>query len=188
MTDQSDRRGWLAAWRGPLILALLLGIATYLFTLSRTPTTLMAAAIGRLSGGGVNRFTHAPLATDKSRAIVRPSPDLAYSSCPYDLSAGPVAIAVPPIPARYWSLSVFQANTDAAFVRNNVDSGGAPIRVTIAQAGQAPVPGLEVARVSGAKGIALIRILVDDRAAFPAIDAARRGAVCRVITSDAPAR
>ncbi|WP_218776012.1 DUF1254 domain-containing protein [Sphingomonas sp. TZW2008] len=159
---------------------------TYFFTLSRTPTTLMSAAISRLSEGGVNRFTHAPLATDKSRAIVRPSPDLAYSSCPYDVSTGPVMIEVPSIPARYWSLSVFQANTDAAFVRNNVESGGAPIRVTIAQAGQGVSPGRAVARVEGAKGIALIRVLVDDRSRFAGIDAARRLAACRAVAGAVP--
>lgn len=168
-------------WIGPVVLALVAGVATYFFTLSRTPTTLMSAAVSRLSNGGMNTFTHAPLATEKSRAIVRPSPDLGYSSCPFDLSAGPVAISVPVVPARYWSLSVFQANTDVAFVRNKVDSGGKPIGVVIALAGQAVPSGMQAVRVQGAKGVALIRILVDDRAAFAEIDKARRGAKCLVL-------
>jgi uncharacterized membrane protein len=188
MTDQIVRRAPIAAWRGPLILAIVLGLATYFFTLSRTPTTLMATAVSRLSKNGVNAFAHAPLATDKSRAIVRPSPDLAYSSCPFDLAKGPVAITVPAIPARYWSLSVFQANTDVAFVRNNVDSDGGPIAVTIAQAGQATPPGVPVVRVAGAEGVALIRVLVDDRAAFAAIDAVRRTATCGPISSPPASR
>lgn len=168
-------------WAGPLVLALVLGIATYVVTLRQTPTTLMSAAMKRLSKGGLNTFTHTPLATDASRAIVRPSPDLAYSSCPYDLSKGPVAVRVMPVPASYWSLSVFQSNTDAAFVRNNIEARGAPMAVVIAQPGQPTPPGAEVVRVQGAKGIALIRILVEDRGGFPAIDQARRASTCRPI-------
>lgn len=119
-------------WAGPVALALVLAIVTYFVTLSRTPQTLMAAAVSRLGKGGMNGFTHAPLATSKARAIVRPSPDLAYSSCPFDLSKGPLMVTVAPVPANYWSLSVFQANTDVAFIRNNVENGGKPISIVVA--------------------------------------------------------
>lgn len=170
-------------WTGPLVLAAALGTATFFVTLSRAPTTMMSTAWSRVSKSGANAFTHSPMATQKSRAIVRPSPDLAYSSCPFDLSAGPIAISVPPVPARYWSLSVFQANTDVAFVRNNVDSGGKAIDIVIAQEGQAVPPGSSAVRVKGAKGIGLIRVLVDDRGAFAPIDRARQGARCQPITA-----
>lgn len=170
----------MKTWIGPLVLAVVLGIATYFVTLHQTPTTLMATAVSRLSKGGVNTFTHAPLATAKSRAIVRPSPDLAYSSCPFDLSQGPVSVSVPPVPARYWSLSVFQADTDVAFVRNNIEAGGQPITVTIAEAGQALPAAVSAVRVKGTKGVALIRILINDRGAFPAVDRARHAARCGV--------
>ncbi len=177
----------MKTWIGPLVLAVVLGIATYFVTLHQTPTTLMATAVSRLSKGGVNSFSHAPLATDKSRAIVRPSPDLAYSSCPFDLSQGPVSVSVPPVPARYWSLSVFQADTDVAFVRNNIEAGGQPIAVTIAEKGQAVPAGATVVRVKGAKGVALIRILIDDRATFPAIDRVRQAARCGAVAGGATA-
>lgn len=177
----NGEQGWARRWAGPVAAALVLGIATYCVTLARTPQALMSAAFSRLAKQGINRFAHLPLATDQSRAVVRPSPDLAYSTCPYDLGGGPVAVNVAPVPANYWSLSVFQANTDAAFVRNNVQSGGGPIAAIIALDGQATPPGVPVVRVKGARGVALIRILVDDRARFPAIDAARRGATCRAI-------
>ncbi|WEK41821.1 MAG: DUF1254 domain-containing protein [Candidatus Sphingomonas colombiensis] len=168
-------------WAGPIVLALVLGLITYYVTLSRTPQTLMAAAVSRLGKGGMNSFTHAPLATSKSRAVVRPSPDLAYSTCPFDLSKGPLAVAVAAVPANYWSLSVFQANTDVAFIRNNIETGGKPVAVVVAQEGQAVPAGAEVVRVKGARGVALIRILVDDPARFPAIETARRAATCRII-------
>lgn len=168
-------------WRrlAPVVVGIVVAVIAYDLALTATPRLLMAAAFDRISAGGVNRFTFTPLATDRSRAIVRPSPDLAYASCPFDLADGALLIDVPPVPASYWSLSVFDAETDVAFVRNNIDSAGSPIRAAVALAGQ-PVPG-GYARVTVAKprGIALVRILVEDRTAFPTIDAARRQARCR---------
>ena len=45
--------------------------------------------------------------------MVRPSPDLAYASCVYDLSKGPILVDVPATPGGgYVSVSVFAGNTD----------------------------------------------------------------------------
>lgn len=168
----------IGRWLGPVIAALVAAAAAYALVLHRTPQFLMSAAVKRLGAAGMNHLTHGPLANEKSRNIVRPSPDLAYSSCPFDLSTGAVKVIAAPVPARYWSLSVFDADTTAAYVRNNVEANGAPMRVVIARRGQ-PVPaGWPVTWVNGTRGIALIRILVDDRAAFPAIDKARRASSC----------
>jgi len=171
-------------WIGPVVVALVLAIAAYFVTLWRSPQTLMSAAVSRMEKiGAINSFAHMPPPTAKSRAVVRPSPDLAYSTCPFDLSAGPLAISVAPVPANYWSLSVFQANTDVAFVRNNVEARGQPMQIVVAQPGQATPAGAAVVRVKGARGVALIRILVDDPARLPAIDAARRGSTCKTIAA-----
>lgn len=165
-------------WLLPLLLGVAVAFATFHVALVNTPRFLMAAAVKRVGQAGTNRFFHGPLATDKARAIVRPSPDLAYSSCPFDLSNGPVAIHVAPAAAPYWSLSVFDARTDVVFVRNNGETSGKPIDLIIARPGQQVPAGREIVRVDGTKGIALIRILVEDRAAFAAIDAARRQSHC----------
>ncbi|MDO9489976.1 MAG: DUF1254 domain-containing protein, partial [Sphingomonadaceae bacterium] len=105
-------------WRrlAPFVVAIVVAVAAYDLALMATPRLLMAAAFERISAGGVNRFTFTPLATDRSRAIVRPSPDLAYSSCPFDVADAPLLIDVPAVPASYWSLSVFDAETNTAFV------------------------------------------------------------------------
>lgn len=168
-------------WFGPLLMLLIVGFAAHQLTLVAAPRVLMAAALRRVGQAGPNRFFHAPPATDRSRAVVRPSPDLAYSSCPLDLSAGPVAIHVAPPPSPYWSLSVFDSNTDAVFVRNMDEAGGKPVNIVLARRGQPVPPGREVVRVHGAKGIALLRILVENRAAFPAIDAVRGRSTCRLL-------
>jgi uncharacterized membrane protein len=168
-------------WLFPLLLALALAAGAYQLALAATPRLLMGAAMVRLDKGGVNRFTHAPLATDRSRVIVRPSPDLAYSSCPFDLSRDPVSIEIQPVPAPYWSLSVFDARTDVTFVRNNRDSGGKPVRIVLAREGQEVPTGVEVVRLGSDRGVALIRILIADRSDFPAVDAARRASDCGVL-------
>ena len=78
---------------------------------------------------------------------------------------------------------MFDPRTDVAFVRNNLQAGGKPIRVALigSSGGQAP-PGYEPVPVKGDSGIALVRILVDDRAHFPQIDAARKASRCRAVS------
>ncbi len=165
-------------WLLPIAFGLVLALLAWQLTLVAIPRVLMSAAITRLSKAGINRFTHAPMATDKSRVIVRPSPDLAYSSCPFDVSKGPVLIEVAPVGAPYWSLSIFDGRTDVAFVRNNRDSGGKAIRIVLAREGEWLPKGMEAVRLGYDRGIALIRILVEDRGRFVEIDAARRKSIC----------
>lgn len=170
-------------WLFPLLFGLVLAFVGYQIALVQFPRVLMGLATHRIAkAAGYNTMFATPLATDKARAIVRPSPDLAYSSCPFDLSNGPVLVDVEPVPSPYWSLSVFDERTDVAFVRNNIEADGKPIRIAIAQAGQ-PVPdGMTAVRVKGASGIALIRILVQDRSQFAAIDAARKSSSCKPLS------
>jgi len=167
-------------WLFPILAGLVLAAIAYQAVLIAAPRVLMTAALRRVEQlGGVNALRHPPMATAEARTIVRPSPDLAYSSCVFDLTDGPVAIEVAPVPALYWSLSIFDARTDVAFVRNNRDSAGAPIRVALALEGQDVPAGIEAVRVEGARGIALIRVLVESRDRFPTIDRARRASRCQ---------
>ncbi|MBN8808566.1 MAG: DUF1254 domain-containing protein [Sphingomonas sp.] len=171
-------------WALPVLLGAIVALVGYNVALMQYPRVLMGFATGRLAkaGGGYNTLFATPLADDKRRQIVRPSPDLAYSSCAFDVSNGPVLVDAEPVPAPYWSLSVFDAQTDVAYVRNNLDANGQPIRIAIALAGQ-PVPdGMQAVRVNAATGVALIRILVDDRNQFGAIDAARRTSSCKPLS------
>lgn len=166
-------------WGIPLLMGMVAAIGAYQAALMATPPVLMGMAVSRVEKvGGPNHFTHSPLADDKSRAIVRPSPDLAYSSCPFDLSKGPLKIdAVPVTIAPYWSLSVFDSQTDAVFVRNAV-ADARPFRVAIVGSGQEAPAGYTPVHISGTRGIALVRILIDDRARFAEIDTARRATRC----------
>jgi len=169
-------------WLLPLLFGLAAALLAWQAALVAAPRVIMAIAVKRLGeAGGLNRMLHAPLRGPGRATVVRPSPDLAYSSCPFDLSKGPLLIEVAPVPAPYWSLSVFDRRTDVAFVRNNRDSNGGPIRVVLALEGQRAPEGMETVRLAGDRGVALLRILVEDRARFAPLDRARRASACRTL-------
>jgi uncharacterized membrane protein len=169
-------------WLGPLVLGLIGAAATAWAAIAYAPFALMNVAMDRLGQGGVNTMSYGNLATPERQPVVRPSPDLAYSSCPFDLSAGPVAIDVTPVAGRYSSLSIFDAATDVIFVRNDVEAAGKPYRIIVAREGQAVPAGAEVVRAGHDRGIALIRLLLKDPGEIGGLDAVRRQSSCAPVT------
>lgn len=169
-------------WIRPLVFGLVFAVATAWAAIGAMPYGIMDVAMERLGQGGINRMSYGNLATPERQPVVRPSPDLAYSSCPYDLSAGPVAIDFVPVPGRYSSLSIFDAATDVVFVRNDVEAGGKPFRIIVAREGQAVPAGAEIVRTDHDRGIALIRLLLKDPAEIGALDAVRRQSSCAPVT------
>ena len=172
----------MRAWLGPLLFGLVIAAASAWAAIATIPYGLMNVAIDRLRQGGINTMSHGNLATPARQPVVRPSPDLAYSSCPFDLSAGPLAIDVAPVPDRYSSLSIFDGATDVVFVRNDVEAGGQPYRIILAREGQAVPAGAEVVRVGHDRGIALIRLLLREPSEIGELDAARRRSSCAPVT------
>ena len=168
-------------WLGPLLFGLVVAAATAWAAILYLPYGLMNVAMDRLGQGGINTMSYGNLATPERQPVVRPSPDLAYSSCPYDLSKGSVAIDVTPVPGRYSSLSLFDAATDVIFVRNDVEAGGKPFRIIVARAGQAVPAGAETVRTNHDRGIALIRLLLKDPTEISALDGVRRQSSCRTV-------
>jgi uncharacterized membrane protein len=169
-------------WLGPLAFGLVLAAVTAWAAIGAIPYGLMNVAMERLGQGGINTMSHGNLATPARQPVVRPSPDLAYSSCPYDLSAGPLAIDVTPVPGRYSSLSIFDAATDVIFVRNDVEAQGKPFRIMVARDGQAVPAGAEVVRTTHDRGIALVRLLLKDPKEIGALNAVRRQSTCATVT------
>ena len=169
-------------WLGPLASGLIVAVAAAYVAIWAIPYALVNVAIERLGQGGVNSMSYGNLATPERQPVVRPSPDLAYSSCPYNTSEGPLAIDVTPVPDRYTSLSIFDAATDVIFVRNDVEARGKPFRIIVAREGQAVPKGAEVVRTNQDHGIALIRILLKDPTEIGALDAVRRQSSCGTVT------
>ncbi len=172
----------MTRWIGPVLVAIGAAVLGWYGGLALSTYGLMEAAIRRISAeGGVNVMRHGTLPTAENQPIVRPSPDLAYSSCPYDLSKGPLLIKVTPAPGRYSSLSIFDARTDVVFVRNDQQAGGKAYQIILARADQAVPKGTEVVRVDYDRGIALIRLLLRTPAEIGTLDPVRRQSRCQTL-------
>lgn len=172
----------MTRWIGPLLVAAIAAILGWYGSLALSTYGIMEAAIRRISAyGGMNVMRYGTLPTAQNQPIVRPSPDLAYSSCPYDLSHGPLLIKVTPAPGRYSSLSIFDARTDVVFVRNDLQAGGKPYEIIVARPDQAVPKGQEVVRVNYDRGIALIRLLLRNPKEIGDLDPIRRQSSCQAL-------
>lgn len=162
-----------------LAFALAVG-AGHVATILAAPRAIMHVALGKMSddGAAINRFVFGDRTTQNSRRVVRPSPDLAYSSCVYDLSGGPLLVTAAPSPDNgYVSLSVFDARTDNIAV---FDTSASPqgIRFVLAREGQAVPAGEQVVRARYDTGVILDRRLAPTAELFAAADKARRADRC----------
>jgi uncharacterized membrane protein len=170
------------AWQLGLCFAAAVAVG-HVATVIAAPRAIMHLAMGRLSQHGrlINAFRFSDRIDAHARWVVRPSPDLAYASCVYDLSRGAIMVsAAPSADHGYTSVSVFAAQTDniAAFDTLTHPQG---IRFALALRGQTVPQGVAVVRTASAKGIILDRRLAPDAAAFAAADHARRADRCAPI-------
>lgn len=167
-------------WLLPVLLAAIAAFGAYQATLLATPYALMHVAMNKIGGrAAVNSFGFGEMATADNQPIVRPSPDLSYSACAFDVSEGPVLLDIAPVPDHYWSVSIFDARTDVAAVRSDRDTGGKPARLALLKSGQQAPQGYEPVLLQYDRGIALIRILLANPDEYPAIDAIRRQSTCK---------
>jgi uncharacterized membrane protein len=161
---------WLA---GVLLGAVLVHFAA----LWALPRAIMARATSLLARGGANAWSHGPLATAESRTIVRPSPDLAYSSLAFDVSEHALELHVP-LSAPYTSLSGFASNTDNFFAVNDQTAEGDEIALVLVGPGapRGDFGGLRVVEAPSDRGILLVRRVVTSPGAFAAVDEVRQRA------------
>lgn len=162
-------------------------MAVHLAAVFAYPRIVMSGAIKRLSRDdtATNQWLHAPPMTEKTRVIVRPSPDLAYSSCVYDLSKGPVRIVVKPW-SDYMSLSLFDAATDNYYTLNDRQMPREGAEVILHSKGQAVPAGLKpfaTVESPSVRGVALIRRLAPTDERFAAADAARGEEKCEPLNA-----
>lgn len=146
------------------------------------PRVIMSKVMSAVAGDArVNEFVEPPLATSTARRVVRPSPDLAYSVCILDLSRGPVHVQVP-LTVPYTSVALYSAATDNFYVRSDREATGKELDVVILPKGTpapANVPaGADVVTAPTAKGLVLVRRVVESTEAFPALDEVRKKATC----------
>jgi uncharacterized membrane protein len=157
------------------LFAAAVGFAAFIYA---APRLIMHIAVTRVADERFNELRHTPRVTEKSRQIVRPSPDLAYSACAFDLAKGPVRITAAPW-GQYWSLALYAANTDNFWTGNDrAFPGGARIVLIARGQSHAPAPGETVVESPSRRGIALIRRLAPRAQDFAAVEEVRKGDVC----------
>jgi len=120
----------LCAWAGQYLLALMV------------PNLVMEVLYQR--GGeqvSYNTLFVNPRPDEHMRGVVRPSPDLLYANCIYNLEQGPLVIEAE-VPERYWSMQFYQMNTDNfAGITNQRDESyrvGTVVNVTLIGPGNNP--------------------------------------------------
>ena len=159
------------------------GYAGYEAALRYIPIKAMSAAEARIAAriGSFNQMSHPPRPTANSRSVVRPSPDLLYSACVYDLSGGPVKFTGTVPLGSYWSLSFFAHNTDNYFVVNDSELGGQAFQFVLVKENQPPPESVGMAEIiySPSKtGIVIQRVFVDKDERVDELDQQRKSTRC----------
>lgn len=178
--NRAARLPWIA-------FALIVAALVHLGSLYLVPRVVMARVLDKMGAANTLRVGHRPDAS--SRGVVRPSPDLLYASCPFDLSKGPLRVtAIVPKGAYYWSVSAFDSATNNFFVRNDRQIAGNSFEVTLIRRGQALPPlgnAVESAIVFAPsdKGLVLLRTVIDDEKHEAALEAALRQSRCETVAS-----
>lgn len=133
----------------------------------------------------VNTLNHRrALADHTARAVTTPNNDTLYSSAWLDLSAGPLELTVPRIPAgRYWSVQFLDASTSTAAMLGSRSDGEGDLKVWIVRDGdptEAPA-GVRLLRLATRDVWMLGRIVVDGTHDLPAVHALQDGLKLRVV-------
>jgi len=171
------RKIWL--W---IVATLIVAGVVHGFTLVAAPGFIMHKVLARM--GPVNQMQHQGRVTAAARKVVRPSPDLLYSICPFDLAQGALHVTAKVPSGTYWSVSVFDDDTNNFFVRNDRQVKGAIDFVLLPPKGATGVvlpKNATTVRSPSLKGLVLLRTLIPNDAAFAQVDAVRRQAACALI-------
>ncbi|HEY1630652.1 MAG TPA: DUF1254 domain-containing protein [Rhizomicrobium sp.] len=162
-------------WLGWIALVLAIATVTHLASVHHLPHVVMNRAMARM--GDVNTIHHGARASAEKQGVVRPSPDLLYSVCPFDLSKGALHVTAPVPPGTYWSVSMFDSETNNFFVLNDRQAKGSVDLLVVPKDWEKPMPGT-VVHAPSTRGLVLFRTLVNDEKNLAAIDAARKQAKC----------
>jgi uncharacterized membrane protein len=159
----------------------IIAVISHLLVVRYTPQVLMALIMFNINSeaGGANHLYIPERITAKSRKIVRPAPDLAYTACAYDLSNGPV-MATLTAADTYTSLAVFADNTDNFFAINDQAITGDQVTVILRSAKHEikPAENMILVQTPSDKGLILWRRVIASNSDWPQVDAARRAVNC----------
>lgn len=174
----------MKSWIKWIVTTIVLAVIVHLIVVKIQPNIIMGAVTKKLEKvyKGTNRLIYAPPTTDKSRNVVRPSPDLLYSACVYDVSKSPLRITAK-VPDTYWSISFYESNTDNFFVKNDRQVKSRDVSfILVGKGGKVTDAGdAEVIEAPTDKGFFIIRMLVKDEAKISDLKEVQRQATCNPI-------
>ncbi|MCJ7774380.1 MAG: DUF1254 domain-containing protein [Desulfobacterales bacterium] len=171
----------MKTWIKWILATVILAVAFHLLTVILYPNVIMGVVMKKAEDtyGGVNKVVHAPPTTSAARRVVRPSPDLLYSACVYDVSKGPVNITAR-VPDTYWSLSFYETNTDNFFVINDRQVKSRNVEFILTKSGTSypDAGGTEVIEAPTERGFFLFRMLVQDEDKIEDLIKIQKQAIC----------
>ncbi|WP_300530697.1 DUF1254 domain-containing protein [Maricaulis sp.] len=121
-------------WLIPAAAGLIGLILGFQLMLGALPGFIMSKAMERFEslGGIANEEGHAPPIDETARSVVRPSPDILYSGCLFDVSNGPMTVTAPaPSDGGYASVSFFDSRTNNFAVINDRAVEGGSVRIIL---------------------------------------------------------
>ncbi len=113
---------------GTLAVALIVHMAT----LNIIPKVIMNVAMSKYP---VNTLMKAPRTTADSRGVIRPCPDLVYSLVSYNVSKGPLLFTALVPTDCYWSVSLYDQDSDNYFVINDTQVKSNPYSLLLVRRG-----------------------------------------------------
>lgn len=168
-------------WAKWLVFVAVLAVIVHWMAVAYAPDFIMWRVSAAMATRGSNAIVHAERATATSRVVVKPSPDLLYSQCVYDVSRAPLKVTTAAPTATYWSVALYASNTDNFFVLNDTAAKGQPATIIVMGKGQTVPPqpeGTFIVSAPTTRGVVLFRTLVNDDAREPELDRERRAAKC----------
>ena len=170
----------MTRWLVPLALFLATALAAFWFTLNAVPGVIMGKAIDRISATATSSggALHAPRLREDNQTIVRASPDILYSVCAFDLTAGDLDITVPwPADGNYASVSFYDARTNNFAVISDRRAEGplTRLRLSLEPPGDGPDTRIQAPTP---QGLALYRRVIDAETDLAAADVERRAFTC----------
>jgi uncharacterized membrane protein len=168
-----------------LATTLAIALVVHFGTLHALPRLVMRRALRRM--GETNSMYFGTRPTAASRTVVRPSPDILYASCPFDLSSGPLRVTARVPHSTYWSVSAFDAATNNFFVLNDREVTGDAIELLLVRHGQT-LPLSDHQRVivlaPSKRGLLLFRTVIDNDQHLSALEALQRQDNCEAVRAD----
>lgn len=148
------------------------------------PSIIMSRVLTVIERNSKDGIAFGDRPTAESRQVVRPSPDLLYSTCVFDVSRSPLKITTATPTDTYWSVALYADNTDNFFVLNDTQAQGQPATILLIGQGQTvpnQQPGVIVVSAPTTRGLVLFRTLIIDEARLAEIDQQRRQSRCETI-------